>query len=77
MFCYLKIKDFFNLCFMKRLEKTIVLTILFLLLVNFPFVAILDELKLTNNVPVLYLFFYILWALLIGLYYFIYKNNKT
>ncbi len=62
---------------MKRLEKSIVLTIFFLLLVNFPFVAVLDELKLTNNVPVLYLFFYILWAILIGLYYFIYQNNKA
>ncbi len=62
---------------MKRLEKTTVLAILFLILVNFPFVAVLDELKLTNNVPALYLFFYMLWASLIGIYYLIYKSNNT
>lgn len=68
---------FSKLWVMKRLEKTVILALIIIIIVNFPFIAVLDEAKLTNNVPILYLFFYILWAVLIGIYYFIYKNNKT
>lgn len=59
-----------------RYPLSVILTIVLIsfLLVNFPIAAVTENTSSTGNIPDVYLYFYSIWAVLVLLYYYMFRK---
>jgi 4-hydroxybenzoate polyprenyltransferase len=58
-------------------QKLIVISILFLILFNFPMLAIFNNGGSINGIPTLYMYVFFVWTLFIGIIYNVLRKERN